>query len=123
MGDVLAIGGSILYGLNDVFAEWAIKEVGGVREYLGMVGLFGAIICVVQALILERDQLSLLFGTSGDDIDNYNTEPPTIGLGESSYTKTPTKNQRQRNPKKQRGENTLRHDGKRHRPQIPREQT
>lgn len=54
LGDFLALCGALLYGLNDVLTERVVKNIGPVNEYLGMVGLFGCIICFLQSLILER---------------------------------------------------------------------
>jgi solute carrier family 35 protein F1/2 len=56
-GDVLATAGALLYGLNDVLAERMVKDI-GVKEYLGVLGLFGSIICFLQAIITERDSIS-----------------------------------------------------------------
>ena len=61
LGDFLTILGGILYGLNDVLAEIAVKNYGGTHEFLGMVGFFGTIISVVQAVALETDQIKKYF--------------------------------------------------------------
>lgn len=60
-GDVFACFGGILYGVNDVLAEVAVRNLGGRNEYLGMLGLFGFFISVVQVAILERAQVVALF--------------------------------------------------------------
>jgi len=54
LGDALAICGGIVYGANDFLAETAVRRFGGPTEFLGMMGLFGLIISIVQAAILER---------------------------------------------------------------------
>ena len=64
-GDALATIGALLYGLNDVLTERMVKDI-GVKEYLGVIGLFGSAICFVQAIITERDSISA-FLTVGDD--------------------------------------------------------
>lgn len=74
-GDVLAITGAMMYGLNDVLTERMVKQMGGVKEYLAIVGFFGCIICVVQASVFEQDSIRALFNNgqennedgSGDD--------------------------------------------------------
>ena len=53
-GDVMAVIGATIYGLNNVLTERAVKHTGGVKEYLGMIGLFGSSIALVQGLILDR---------------------------------------------------------------------
>lgn len=55
-GDLFAIIGACLYGLTDTIAEHFVKN-GSRTEYLGMMGLFGAIISFVQALALEWPEL------------------------------------------------------------------
>ena len=57
-GDILATLGAILYGLNDVLTERIVKINGGVKEYLGVMGLFGSFICLIQSIITERDDIS-----------------------------------------------------------------
>lgn len=57
-GDILATLGAILYGLNDVLTERIVKINGGVNEYLGVLGLFGSFICLIQSIITERDNIS-----------------------------------------------------------------
>jgi len=55
-GDMYAVIGALLYGLNDVLAESVIMRHGN-TEFLGMLGLFGAIIGFTQTIIIERNQL------------------------------------------------------------------
>jgi solute carrier family 35 protein F1/2 len=62
-GDVLAAIGGIFYGLSDTVAEQALKESGN-TEFLGMLGLFGSAISVVQVLIWERTEVYDLFHAS-----------------------------------------------------------
>eukprot|EP00979_Chaetoceros_neogracilis_P000632 scaffold160_cov234-Chaetoceros_neogracile.AAC.2 len=55
-GDTLAIMGALLYGLNDTLTERLLKEY-DVKEYLGVMGLFGSIICFVQGALIERHSM------------------------------------------------------------------
>ena len=68
-GDICAIVGAILLGLDDVLSEIIVSDYGGVTEMLFMKGLFGAIISLVQMIILERDSLYALFSTEGSPCD------------------------------------------------------
>jgi drug/metabolite transporter (DMT)-like permease len=43
-----------------------VRNNGGVNEYLGMLGFFASIICLLQILILERREIYEFFG-SGDN--------------------------------------------------------
>lgn len=64
LGDVLAIAGGTLYGVNDALEELVVRRF-SVQEYLGFVGLFGTIISILQAYILELDDVVEFFnGTS-----------------------------------------------------------
>lgn len=54
VGDLLAIGAALLYGLGDALAEFSIKNVDK-DEYLGMLGLFGSIFTGLVFPWLERD--------------------------------------------------------------------
>lgn len=56
VGDLLAISGALLYGLTDTVAEYSIKHIDRV-EYLGMLGLFGSLISVIQFPFVEWDEL------------------------------------------------------------------
>ena len=63
VGDMLAIGAALLYGLGDTVAEYAIKHIDR-SEYLGMLGLFGFPISAMQFMMLEWDALiDLIFDT------------------------------------------------------------
>lgn len=64
IGDLLAITAALLYGLGDTVAEYAIKHIDR-TEYLGMLGLFGFIITILQGAALEGTSLlNLLFHTA-----------------------------------------------------------
>lgn len=64
VGDMLAIGAALLYGLGDTVAEYAIKHIDR-SEYLGMLGLFGFPISGIQFVMLEWDALmDLIFETA-----------------------------------------------------------
>jgi solute carrier family 35 protein F1/2 len=60
IGDVLVIAATFLYAASNVAQEYVVKNF-DIEEYLGMLGLFGAIISGCQCLVLERDQLHKLF--------------------------------------------------------------
>ena len=60
-GDLLAISGGILFGVNDVLAEMAIKTWGGQRELLAMLGVFGTVISAAQVAALELDDVTEFF--------------------------------------------------------------
>lgn len=73
-GDVLAMGGAVLYGLNNVLTERVVKGANHVHEYLCVLGCFGTMYCAIQSLFLkEIDSLSFYFGRSSNanDIDNH----------------------------------------------------
>ena len=65
-GDVLAITGGILYGLNNVLVEVTVRGNGDTAEYLGVMGFFGFVISAIQALILEYDDILEFFGRRPD---------------------------------------------------------
>jgi solute carrier family 35, member F1/2 len=54
VGDLLSCLGSILFGINDVLAEYSVHRFGGPTEYLAIVGIFGTCLSFIQALITER---------------------------------------------------------------------
>jgi len=69
-GDLCAITGGILYGLNDVLTEVTVSnETGDTTEYLGMLGLFGFLISFLQSLLLEREDIRKFFSEKSDDGD------------------------------------------------------
>jgi len=54
-GDLLALSAALLYGLNDVLAEYFVKANNDRVEYLGMLGFFGtAFSFIVQVPLLEK---------------------------------------------------------------------
>jgi len=61
LGDLFAILGGALYGINDVFAERCVREYGGVYEYLSMISFWGFLISGIQALVLERQAIYAFF--------------------------------------------------------------
>jgi solute carrier family 35 protein F1/2 len=65
-GDLLAITGAIIYGLNNVLTERAVKQIGGIKEYLAMIGLFGSLIAIVQGLILDRSAVMDFFDADAE---------------------------------------------------------
>lgn len=64
-GDIYAIIGAVLLGLDDVLSEIIVTDYGGVTEMLFMKGLFGALISFVQIGILERGNFYALFSVEG----------------------------------------------------------
>ena len=54
VGDLLSCVGAVLFGVNDVLAELSVRRLGGINEYLGMVGFFGIFIAIFQVAISER---------------------------------------------------------------------
>ncbi|KAL7461513.1 hypothetical protein ACHAXS_001931 [Conticribra weissflogii] len=60
-GDILAITGGILFGITNTLGEVAVKNWGSRTEYLGCMCFFASIISFVQALALEKDNISAFF--------------------------------------------------------------
>ena len=50
VGDLLVVGGAVLYGVSNVGQEWMVCNHGSV-EFLGVVGLFGSFINGLQLLV------------------------------------------------------------------------
>jgi solute carrier family 35 protein F1/2 len=63
-GDLFAISGAVLLGLDDVLSEIIVTDFGGVNEMLFMKGFFGTIISIVQLMIFELDGARSLFGSN-----------------------------------------------------------
>ena len=66
-GDVLAILASLGYGVGDACAEYWAKHVDR-AEYLGMIGLFGAISTFIISLMYERNALFELFTSDNETV-------------------------------------------------------
>jgi solute carrier family 35 protein F1/2 len=64
-GDLCAITGGLLYGLNDVLTEMTVSTTGGTTEYLGMLGACAFLISSVQSLVLEREEIREFFTGGG----------------------------------------------------------
>jgi drug/metabolite transporter (DMT)-like permease len=62
-GDILALIAAILYGLGDAIGEFWCKHVDR-KEYLGMLGFFGTIICSLLVILTEREAVVDLFQDS-----------------------------------------------------------
>lgn len=60
IGDLLAVSAAILYGVGDAAGEYWTKHVDRV-EYLGMLGLFGAVFTLTLSYLLEREAILTLF--------------------------------------------------------------
>jgi solute carrier family 35 protein F1/2 len=65
-GDLMAMLGGILFGINNTVGEVAVRSDGGPNEYLGMLGVYATCICLVQSLLFERDEIAEFFNKSGD---------------------------------------------------------
>jgi solute carrier family 35 protein F1/2 len=83
-GDVLAILGSILYGLNDTLTERIVKIRNGTQEYLAMLGIIAFGICCVQTLILEQDSIKMLIYHQ-DDITCSTTQSTLLFLASAVF--------------------------------------
>jgi len=66
-GDVLAILASLGYGVGDACAEYWSKHVDR-EEYLGMIGLFGAIATFFSSFLFEREAVFELFTADNETI-------------------------------------------------------
>ncbi|XP_060816855.1 solute carrier family 35 member F1-like isoform X3 [Bombus pascuorum] len=56
VGDMLCLGGAVLFSITTVLQELTVKTV-DIIEYLGMIGFFGTILCCIQMVILESLKL------------------------------------------------------------------
>lgn len=56
VGDMLCLGGAVLFAVVIVLQELVVKTLDCV-EYLGMLGLSGSLICGIQMYLLERNAL------------------------------------------------------------------
>ncbi|KAJ8922058.1 hypothetical protein NQ315_008699 [Exocentrus adspersus] len=56
VGDMLCLGGAVLFAIVTVFQELSVKNT-DIVEYLGLLGLFGSIVSGVQMLLLEKQTL------------------------------------------------------------------
>lgn len=68
-GDLFAILGAVLLGLDDVLSEIIVTDYGGVTEMLFMKGFFGTLISVVQMAIFEIDSVYEFFGVKTGSCD------------------------------------------------------
>ncbi|KAK5649924.1 hypothetical protein RI129_000953 [Pyrocoelia pectoralis] len=56
VGDMLCLGGAVLFAIVTVLQELAVKKT-DVVEFLGLLGLFGSIVSGLQMVILEKQEL------------------------------------------------------------------
>lgn len=56
VGDMLCLGGAVLFAIVTVLQELSVKNT-DVVEYLGLLGLFGSIVSGVQMILLEKRTL------------------------------------------------------------------
>ncbi|XP_042190353.1 solute carrier family 35 member F2 [Callorhinchus milii] len=59
LGDLLVLGGAILYGCSNVCEEYVVKNLSRV-EFLGMIGLFGTFISSIQLGIVEHNTIAAI---------------------------------------------------------------
>lgn len=64
-GDILAVSGAVLLGLDDVLSEMLVEH-GGVGETLFVKWFFGLGISMAQLVIFERDSFEALFDDQGE---------------------------------------------------------
>ncbi|XP_030298476.1 solute carrier family 35 member F2-like [Sparus aurata] len=57
LGDGLVLISATLYAVSNVCQEYTVKNLSRV-EFLGMVGLFGTIISIIQMVVLERNEVA-----------------------------------------------------------------
>jgi len=69
-GDLCAITGGFLYGLNDVLTELTVNKAGDTTEYLGMLGVCGFGISIIQSLLFEREDILELFQTTSSSLSS-----------------------------------------------------
>lgn len=75
-GDLLAVSAACIYGLNDVLAEYFLKQASNTDvEYVGMLGLFGSLfsLCVQAPLLGEWDRIRTLLREMHHDESNTET--------------------------------------------------
>ena len=66
IGDLLAIIAGVIYGLGDSIAEYCVKHIDR-HEYLGMLGLFGALLTGATFPWIEHKSFNDLMGTSTEE--------------------------------------------------------
>ena len=64
-GDVFALLAGVLFGLHSVIGEVSVRTLGGPYEYLGNIGMFGAVIAGMHCLLFERDAIVQTFFGKG----------------------------------------------------------
>jgi solute carrier family 35, member F1/2 len=86
-GDLLAILGGLLYGLNDVLTEVCVQHNGGTSEYLGVVGFFAFGIAIAQGVLVEWDDIAEFFGRTigGTDDEQISSSTCPLWMGWSLY--------------------------------------
>jgi len=76
LGDVLAMAGGILYGVNDTLMELMVKKYCQ-TEFLGLLGFYGTLISIVQILFLEMDEV---FSFLNNDCEDCCSMTVSLGL-------------------------------------------
>eukprot|EP00815_Leptocylindrus_aporus_P007829 CAMPEP_0116061718 /NCGR_PEP_ID=MMETSP0322-20121206/7256_1 /TAXON_ID=163516 /ORGANISM="Leptocylindrus danicus var. apora, Strain B651" /LENGTH=380 /DNA_ID=CAMNT_0003546739 /DNA_START=460 /DNA_END=1602 /DNA_ORIENTATION=+ len=64
-GDILAIAGAILFGVNNTITEFFVRKVDS-DEYLGMLGFCGVFLAIIQSAIIERHDVYKFFAPDHD---------------------------------------------------------
>lgn len=59
LGDMLCLGGAVLFAVVSVAQELVVKTLDWV-EYLGIIGLLGSVLSIMQTAMLERDTVLLM---------------------------------------------------------------
>ena len=72
-GDMLSMMGGILFGANKVLGEIAVKNSHDPDEYIGMQSLFAVIICIVQTVLTEMNDIASFFGRGGNETCSVST--------------------------------------------------
>lgn len=76
-GDLLAVSAACIYGLNDVLAEYFLKQASNTDvEYVGMLGLFGSLfsLCIQAPLLGEWDRIRTLLREMMHHYDSTKSE-------------------------------------------------
>ena len=56
LGDILVLIGCVFYAISNIGQEYIVK-VYDRAEFLGMIGVFGTMISIIQVIGLERDNI------------------------------------------------------------------
>ncbi|KAG7358616.1 solute carrier family 35 related protein [Nitzschia inconspicua] len=91
-GDLAAIVGGLLYGLNDVLTEVTVRDAGDNTEYLAIMGSFAVVISLIQSLLFEWDEILKFFGRNDSQVSTCSLQKgwwlcfTFVGVTMLSYT-------------------------------------